>query len=92
MNRLDVVRAWKDEEYRMGLSEVERSLLPDNPAGSIEILLDVPRGGQARPVADESFGGVCTCIGVCPPTEDMICGVTVGACSWLDACSPQNLR
>jgi mersacidin/lichenicidin family type 2 lantibiotic len=30
---MDIIRAWKDEEYRMSLTEEQRSLLPDNPAG-----------------------------------------------------------
>jgi len=37
MSRQDIVRAWKDEEYFNGLSESERSLLPQNPAGVIEL-------------------------------------------------------
>lgn len=37
MSKLDVVRAWKDEEYFNRLSESERSLLPANPAGVIEL-------------------------------------------------------
>ncbi|HSS50585.1 MAG TPA: mersacidin/lichenicidin family type 2 lantibiotic [Thermoanaerobaculia bacterium] len=30
---IDVVRAWRDEEYRNGLTEQERASLPENPAG-----------------------------------------------------------
>jgi mersacidin/lichenicidin family type 2 lantibiotic len=30
---IDLVRAWRDEEYRNSLSEQERSSLPENPAG-----------------------------------------------------------
>jgi mersacidin/lichenicidin family type 2 lantibiotic len=30
---MDIIRAWKDEEYRMSLTEEQRALLPDNPAG-----------------------------------------------------------
>jgi mersacidin/lichenicidin family type 2 lantibiotic len=30
---MDIIRAWKDKEYRMSLTEEQRSLLPDNPAG-----------------------------------------------------------
>jgi len=37
MSKLDVVRAWKDEEYFSGLSESERSRLPGNPAGMMEL-------------------------------------------------------
>jgi mersacidin/lichenicidin family type 2 lantibiotic len=37
MPRLDVIRAWKDEQYRLSLSEAERALLPEHPAGVIEL-------------------------------------------------------
>jgi len=48
MAHLDIIRAWKDEEYRLGLSEAERALLPAHPAGLIELTdpqLDQVRGG-----------------------------------------------
>ena len=28
---------WKDEEYRMSLTDAQRAMLPDNPAGLIEL-------------------------------------------------------
>lgn len=37
MSKPDVIRAWKDEEYLHSLSEEERALLPQNPAGGIEL-------------------------------------------------------
>jgi mersacidin/lichenicidin family type 2 lantibiotic len=33
----EIIRAWTDEEYRLSLSEEERALLPDNPAGLPEL-------------------------------------------------------
>ena len=33
----NIIQAWTDEEYRLSLSEAERALLPDNPAGQIEL-------------------------------------------------------
>lgn len=33
MRKIDVIRAWKDEAYRNSLTEEEKSLLPQNPAG-----------------------------------------------------------
>ena len=50
MNRLDIVRAWKDEEYRMTLSDAERAALPENPVGSLEIDAAIERtaGGNPR--------------------------------------------
>ncbi len=50
--KFDVVRAWKDENYRQSLSEEQRTLLPANPAGEGELadtdLLTV-YGGWAGP-------------------------------------------
>lgn len=34
MKKIDVVRAWRDEEYRNSLTEEERASLPENPAGA----------------------------------------------------------
>jgi mersacidin/lichenicidin family type 2 lantibiotic len=36
MSRVDVVRAWKNANYRSRLSPAETASLPRNPAGSIE--------------------------------------------------------
>jgi mersacidin/lichenicidin family type 2 lantibiotic len=33
----DIIRAWKDPEYRAGLSAEEQALLPAHPAGSPEL-------------------------------------------------------
>jgi len=37
MSSNNIVRAWKNPAYRNSLSEAERSALPANPAGSIEL-------------------------------------------------------
>jgi len=37
MSYVNVIRAWKDADYRLSLSEAERALLPDHPAGLIEL-------------------------------------------------------
>ena len=37
MSKQDIIRAWKDAEYRDSLSAAERAALPDNPAGAIEL-------------------------------------------------------
>ena len=34
---IDVVRAWKDEEYCSSLTEEQRAQLPENPAGMIDL-------------------------------------------------------
>jgi len=44
--QLDIVRAWKDPEYRASLSDVERAQLPAHPSGLIELEnLERIRGG-----------------------------------------------
>lgn len=35
---VDVVRAWKDAEYRQSLTPEQLAQLPDNPAGSIDLV------------------------------------------------------
>ncbi|WP_220210053.1 mersacidin/lichenicidin family type 2 lantibiotic [Reticulibacter mediterranei] len=35
--KIDIVRAWKDEEYRSSLSSEEQAMLPANPAGALEL-------------------------------------------------------
>jgi mersacidin/lichenicidin family type 2 lantibiotic len=37
MSRLNIIRAWKDEEYRRSLGETERAALPQHPAGLAEL-------------------------------------------------------
>ena len=32
-----IIRAWRDPLFRSGLTEAERALVPDNPAGMIEL-------------------------------------------------------
>ena len=34
---VDVIKAWKDPEYRANLTEEQRSVLPTSPAGSAEL-------------------------------------------------------
>jgi mersacidin/lichenicidin family type 2 lantibiotic len=48
MSHWNIIRAWKDAEYRHSLGETERALLPDHPAGVIELTeadLDAVEGG-----------------------------------------------
>lgn len=50
MKNLDVIRAWKDEEYRLSMSDEERAMMPANPAGFLELtetdLADVGGGSE----------------------------------------------
>jgi mersacidin/lichenicidin family type 2 lantibiotic len=54
MNKQDVVRAWKEEEFRIGLSAEQQALLPENPAGLIELTdseLEHVEGGNVAHLA-----------------------------------------
>lgn len=51
MSHEDIIRAWKDEEYRNSLSEEQRAQLPQNPAGMLELTNEVMQtiaGGAAQ--------------------------------------------
>ena len=37
MSNLDIIRAWKDEEYRRSLTEEQRAQLPEHPSGAVEL-------------------------------------------------------
>ena len=53
MSRLDIIRAWKDEEYANSLTDMQRAMLPQNPAGIVELTdkdLDEARGGNTIPL------------------------------------------
>ena len=40
MSQADIIRAWRDTEYRSSLSEAEQSAIPSHPAGPSEIRKD----------------------------------------------------
>jgi mersacidin/lichenicidin family type 2 lantibiotic len=49
MSYQHIIRAWKDPEYRLSLSEAEQALLPPHPSGHIEMTdgdLDHVTGGR----------------------------------------------
>jgi len=63
MSNKKAIRAWKDEDFRLSLSEAERTSLPQNPAGPIE-LSDAElgaAGGRFRLT-------IYACTSACPPT------------------------
>jgi mersacidin/lichenicidin family type 2 lantibiotic len=60
MSNVDVVRAWKDEQYRMSLNETERASLPQNPAGMVE-LTDADLEGVAGGSTDVSVTKTSCC-------------------------------
>lgn len=55
MSHENIIRAWKDTDFRNSLSDKERELLPEHPAGVVE-LTDTELGAAVggRPL---SYGG-----------------------------------
>jgi mersacidin/lichenicidin family type 2 lantibiotic len=75
MSYQDIIRAWKDEEYRNSLSESERAQFPENPAGLIELAdaeLEAVAGGNQRRAQT-----ITHTIDVCCSTGDLPCGGTM---------------
>ncbi len=63
--KIDVVRAWRDEEYRCSLSMEERASLPENPAGFATINDETLRsitGGCCLSINDACSRPVCSCV------------------------------
>lgn len=65
---IDIVRAWKDAEYRESLSDEELALVPENPVGEVELtdedLLNVTGGAPAQ-------FSLCSALSVC--VNSVIC-------------------
>jgi mersacidin/lichenicidin family type 2 lantibiotic len=66
MSKLDIIRAWKDEEYFNRLSESERSLLPQNPAGVMELTDQDLLQAEGGTTFSLTLG--CNSLALCPPT------------------------
>jgi mersacidin/lichenicidin family type 2 lantibiotic len=70
MSKVDIIRAWKDEEYCESLSAAERSRVPQNPAGIIELtdqdLGHVEGGTISITLGCDSFITFCSYITFCP--------------------------
>lgn len=87
MSKQDIIRAWKDEEYRNSLSEAQRAELPDNPAGAIELPDDeLENAAAAGTPAIVSAATAVTVAASCSPTCDNTAldgscgGLSVGCC------------
>jgi mersacidin/lichenicidin family type 2 lantibiotic len=67
MSKVDIIRAWKDEDYRLSLSDSERAQLPDNPAGLVELNdsdLNDAAGGTIFPTVQTCM--LCESMYFCP--------------------------
>ena len=75
MSNMDIIRAWKHQEYREKLSQEERALLPDHPAGQLsDADLEAVVGGQGKQAGGGKFatrqtytvnGEICCCDSIC---------------------------
>jgi mersacidin/lichenicidin family type 2 lantibiotic len=77
----DIVRSWKDEDYRLSLGDAEQSLMPDHPAGLIELTdeeLNGVDGGEDR----------WSLVAICGPSHITFCIPTMdfAPCSWFGGC------
>lgn len=69
MSSRKIIRAWKNEEYRLSLSEAERAMLPDHPAGVVELSdeqLGIVAGGATVWISTACCSVGCKTI-VCGP-------------------------
>jgi len=68
MSQVDIVRAWKDEEYRTGLSPEQQAIVPPHPCGALHLndaaLSSVAGGSDGSPL--------------CMPPPDF----TITVCPW----------
>lgn len=86
MTRVDVIRAWKDEDYRLSLSAAEQAVLPENPAGIID-LSDTELAGVAGGYEDMLFEAASErmlTLGCCKgfTTDTCVCSYTCNCGNW----------
>jgi mersacidin/lichenicidin family type 2 lantibiotic len=67
MKKIDLGRAFRDEDYYLSLSEAERASLPVHPAALIEV-----REDELRAVAGATTEA-CTTSGWCSPCPRTVC-------------------
>lgn len=70
MSRQDIIRAWKDDEFRNSLSAEERALLPENPAGEVELTLSELEAVEA---GSPTGGPICWSISISVALSIEIC-------------------
>jgi mersacidin/lichenicidin family type 2 lantibiotic len=62
----DIIRAWKDAEYRANMSDAERAGLPAHPAGLIDLSDEELASVQGRAGGNNVTHRAFTCIIKCP--------------------------
>jgi mersacidin/lichenicidin family type 2 lantibiotic len=81
---MDIIRAWKDPEYRQSLEGAQRAQLPDHPAGLLELTeveLDSAAGGAPKTLnlsCIPTYTIYCyteSCSNNCPSSTHSFCGL-----------------
>ena len=92
MSPMDIIRAWKSEEFRKNLTVAQRAALPTNPAGLIELTeadLEVVAGGKIK--TQKGSGGGCGTGGNCSKFGGCGTGAgTGGNCTKVACCQKKN--
>jgi mersacidin/lichenicidin family type 2 lantibiotic len=65
MSRHEIIRAWKDAEYRESLSRGQRAQLPEHPAGMIELSDDELNLAAGAGGEDSSMLYTCVITAIC---------------------------
>jgi mersacidin/lichenicidin family type 2 lantibiotic len=68
VKKIDLARAFRDEDYYLGLTESERASLPVHPAALIEV-----REDELRAVSGAISTEACTSSGWCSPCKNIQC-------------------
>jgi mersacidin/lichenicidin family type 2 lantibiotic len=69
-----IIRAWKDEDYRLSLTDEDRTGLPENPAGLVEL----PDADLNHAAGGTIFSPLCVpslTPGFCP--TNLLCNITI---------------
>ena len=71
-----IIRAWKDTDYRSELASTDQSQLPPNPVGPIDLVddaIDLALGGQVA--GTQYLESIGCCKGI---TQRTYCDITAG--------------
>jgi mersacidin/lichenicidin family type 2 lantibiotic len=63
------IRAWRDADYYLSLSDAERKALPENPAALLEVDDDV----LGNVAGGCSFWQTCPTSAICTPCPPLVC-------------------
>ncbi|MGT8956981.1 mersacidin/lichenicidin family type 2 lantibiotic [Bacillus cereus] len=83
---INIVRAWKNPDYRRTLEIVELDLIPAHPAGDID-LSGTELSREISALGMEIFFDTTKAGDVCCTSGDILCQTRVGCTSWRASCT-----